>query len=179
MDDDQVRNGNAMIIDPHGEIIAETNALGEDVVVGLCVGKIESSAALMRAPPEPTAGWSRARRAAGDRLRLGRRNDRRQQRHSQPATPRPRDKRRQVTAVGTDITSGWLSRAARPPRRSARSPDAAPRAAHPRFRLSRTSASLGGGDGDLRPRGGKLLIPVVPPHGDNRPQAMPCMRTAR
>lgn len=44
MDDDQVRNGNAMIIDPHGEIIAETNALGEDVVVGLCVGeKIEES----------------------------------------------------------------------------------------------------------------------------------------
>jgi len=44
MDDDQVRNGNAMILDPHGEIIAETNALGEDVVVGLCVGeKIEES----------------------------------------------------------------------------------------------------------------------------------------
>jgi len=44
MDDDQVRNGNAMIIDPHGEIIAETNALGDDVVVGLCVGeKLEES----------------------------------------------------------------------------------------------------------------------------------------
>jgi predicted amidohydrolase len=44
MDDDQVRNGNAMIIDPHGEIIAESNALGEDVVVGLCVHeKIEES----------------------------------------------------------------------------------------------------------------------------------------
>jgi predicted amidohydrolase len=37
MDDDQVRNGNAMIIDPFGEIIAESNALGDDVVVGLCV----------------------------------------------------------------------------------------------------------------------------------------------
>ena len=44
MDDDQVRNGNAMIVDPHGEILVETNALGDDVVVGLCVGeKIEES----------------------------------------------------------------------------------------------------------------------------------------
>ncbi|MEW6358706.1 MAG: nitrilase family protein [Planctomycetota bacterium] len=36
MDDDQVRNGNAMILDPFGEIIAECNTLGDDVVVGLC-----------------------------------------------------------------------------------------------------------------------------------------------
>jgi len=36
MDDDQTRNGNAMILDPFGEIIAESNALGDDVVVGLC-----------------------------------------------------------------------------------------------------------------------------------------------
>ncbi len=44
MDDDQVRNGNAMIIDPHGEIIAECNTLGDDVVVGLCTPeKIEVS----------------------------------------------------------------------------------------------------------------------------------------
>ena len=36
MDDDQVRNGNAMIIDPYGEILVESHALGDDVVVGLC-----------------------------------------------------------------------------------------------------------------------------------------------
>lgn len=36
VDDDQIRNGNAMIIDPFGEIIAECNTLGDDVVVGLC-----------------------------------------------------------------------------------------------------------------------------------------------
>jgi len=36
VDDDQIRNGNALIIDPYGEVIAETNALGDDVVVGLC-----------------------------------------------------------------------------------------------------------------------------------------------
>ena len=36
MDDDQVRNGNAMIIDPYGEVMVEAHALGDDVVVGLC-----------------------------------------------------------------------------------------------------------------------------------------------
>jgi len=36
MDDDQVRNGNAMILDPYGEIIAESVALGDDVVTALC-----------------------------------------------------------------------------------------------------------------------------------------------
>jgi len=36
MDDDQLRNGNAMILDPFGEIIAESNRLGNDVVVALC-----------------------------------------------------------------------------------------------------------------------------------------------
>ena len=36
MDDDQVRNGNAMIIDPFGEIIAESNSFDDDVVIGLC-----------------------------------------------------------------------------------------------------------------------------------------------
>ena len=36
MDDDQVRNGNAMILDPYGEILAESSALGDEVVVALC-----------------------------------------------------------------------------------------------------------------------------------------------
>jgi predicted amidohydrolase len=39
IDDDQVRNGNAMVLDPYGEIIAESNALGDDVVVGLCTAE--------------------------------------------------------------------------------------------------------------------------------------------
>jgi hypothetical protein len=37
LDDDQIRNGNAMVIDPYGEIVAESNSFGDDVVVGLCV----------------------------------------------------------------------------------------------------------------------------------------------
>ena len=36
MDDDQVRNGNAMILDPYGEIIAECNELGDGLAVGFC-----------------------------------------------------------------------------------------------------------------------------------------------
>lgn len=38
-DDDQTRNGNAMILDPFGEIIAECNTFGDDVVVGLCTAE--------------------------------------------------------------------------------------------------------------------------------------------
>jgi predicted amidohydrolase len=37
VDDDQVRNGNAMIIDPYGEIVIECNSFDDDVVVGLCI----------------------------------------------------------------------------------------------------------------------------------------------
>ncbi len=36
MDDDQVRNGNSMIIDPYGDIISECHELGDDVTVALC-----------------------------------------------------------------------------------------------------------------------------------------------
>jgi len=36
MDDDQVRNGNSMILDPFGEIVAECHALGDEIAVGLC-----------------------------------------------------------------------------------------------------------------------------------------------
>ena len=36
VDDDQIRNGNALILDPFGEVVTESNALGDDVVVGLC-----------------------------------------------------------------------------------------------------------------------------------------------
>lgn len=34
-DYDTLRNGNAMILDPYGEVVVESNALGDDVVVGL------------------------------------------------------------------------------------------------------------------------------------------------
>ena len=44
MDDDQVRNGNAMILDPYGEIIAESAGLGDEVVVALCTAeKLETA----------------------------------------------------------------------------------------------------------------------------------------
>ena len=44
IDGDQIRNGNAMIVDPYGEVIAESNVFGDDVVVGLCTPeKIENS----------------------------------------------------------------------------------------------------------------------------------------
>ncbi|HID22121.1 MAG TPA: nitrilase [Planctomycetaceae bacterium] len=39
MDDDQVRNGNAMILDPFGEVLAECHALGDDVAVALCAAE--------------------------------------------------------------------------------------------------------------------------------------------
>ncbi|NOX54848.1 MAG: nitrilase [Planctomycetes bacterium] len=44
MDDDQVRNGNAMILDPFGEVLAECHTLGDDVAVALCTPeKIDQS----------------------------------------------------------------------------------------------------------------------------------------
>ena len=44
VDDDQIRNGNSMIIDPNGDVIAECNALGDGVVTGLCTPeKLEPS----------------------------------------------------------------------------------------------------------------------------------------
>lgn len=36
VDDDTIKPGGAMLIDPMGEIIVESHALGDDVVVGLC-----------------------------------------------------------------------------------------------------------------------------------------------
>ena len=44
VDHDTVKNGNAMIMDPFGEILVESSALEDDVVVGLCTAdKIEVS----------------------------------------------------------------------------------------------------------------------------------------
>lgn len=44
VDHDTIKNGNAMILDPFGEIVVESRALGDDVVVGLCTPeKIEKS----------------------------------------------------------------------------------------------------------------------------------------
>jgi len=44
VDHDTIKNGNAMLIDPFGEIVAECRTLGDDVVVGLCTPeKIELS----------------------------------------------------------------------------------------------------------------------------------------
>ena len=44
VDDDQIRNGNSMIIDPNGDVIAECNTLGNGVVTGHCTPeKLESA----------------------------------------------------------------------------------------------------------------------------------------
>jgi hypothetical protein len=44
VDHDTIKTGGAMILDPFGEILAESQALGDDVVVGLCTPeKIELS----------------------------------------------------------------------------------------------------------------------------------------
>lgn len=44
MDDDQLKNGCSMVIDPFGDVIAECRTLGDDVVVGTCTReKITSS----------------------------------------------------------------------------------------------------------------------------------------
>lgn len=39
IDHDTVKNGNAMILDPFGEILVESHALEDDVVVGLCTAE--------------------------------------------------------------------------------------------------------------------------------------------
>ena len=36
MDDDQLKNGNSLILDPYGEIIAECKTLGDDYTIGVC-----------------------------------------------------------------------------------------------------------------------------------------------
>jgi predicted amidohydrolase len=36
VDHDTIKTGNAMVIDPMGEIVVESQALGDDVVVGIC-----------------------------------------------------------------------------------------------------------------------------------------------
>ncbi|MFV1995857.1 MAG: nitrilase, partial [Verrucomicrobiales bacterium] len=37
-------NGNAMVIDPNGDVVAECNTLGDDMVVGVCdPAKLETS----------------------------------------------------------------------------------------------------------------------------------------
>lgn len=82
LDDGEVRNGNAMILDPFGEIIAECTELGDQVVVSLCAAdKISQSGGrrYIRArrpelytkliepsnePPVTTPGWTL--RSAGE-----------------------------------------------------------------------------------------------------------------
>jgi len=39
VDHDTIKTGNAMVIDPFGEILAESHALGDDVVVGYCTAE--------------------------------------------------------------------------------------------------------------------------------------------
>ena len=83
VDDDQIRNGNAMVLDPFGEIIAESNALGDDVVVGLLhIGEDPGRQwpSLSPCPPPGTVRQATGTtgRAPGHVARLGRRNSGRQ-----------------------------------------------------------------------------------------------------
>jgi predicted amidohydrolase len=77
VDHDTIKTGNAMIIDPYGEILVESRALGDDVVVGLCTpekSEMSSGRRYLRArrpdlyqrlvqppppgqPPETNPGW--------------------------------------------------------------------------------------------------------------------------
>ena len=77
VDDDTIKNGNSMILDPFGEVLVESNALGDDVVVGLCTDEklaLSSGRRYLRArrpdlygaltappaqPPETQPGWQR------------------------------------------------------------------------------------------------------------------------
>jgi predicted amidohydrolase len=44
LDGGQVRNGNSMVLDPYGEVIAECQALGDELVIGTCVrSKLENA----------------------------------------------------------------------------------------------------------------------------------------
>ena len=53
-DDDEIRTGNAMVLDPYGEIIAETSAAGDDIVVADLNGSL--------LPTSSGRRWLRARR---------------------------------------------------------------------------------------------------------------------
>lgn len=76
MDDDTVKGGGAMIIDPFGEVLTESRVLGDDIVVGLCTPEkidLSSGRRYLRArrpdiygelvkppkePPRSEPGWS-------------------------------------------------------------------------------------------------------------------------
>jgi predicted amidohydrolase len=53
-DDDEIRTGNAMVLDPYGEVIAETRAAGDDIVIA------DLDASLL--PSSSGRRWLRARR---------------------------------------------------------------------------------------------------------------------
>ena len=53
-DDDEVRTGNAMILDPYGRTLAETESIGDDLVIADLVASVRERATGVR--------WARARR---------------------------------------------------------------------------------------------------------------------
>src|SRR5438874_8648621 len=53
-DDDEIRTGNAMVLDPYGDVIAESRALGDDMVVAELVASL--------LPTSSGRRWLRARR---------------------------------------------------------------------------------------------------------------------
>ena len=68
VDDDTIKPGLAMILDPFGEVLAESPALGDDVVVAtLTAEKIASSSGRRIPAGASTRALRQARRAAASR----------------------------------------------------------------------------------------------------------------
>ena len=67
MDNGEVRNGNAMILDPYGEVISECRNLGDDVCVGTCTPeKIASSSGRRYIRARRTELYSKLTAATGE-----------------------------------------------------------------------------------------------------------------
>src|SRR5205823_5053353 len=63
-DDDEIRTGNAMVLDPYGDVIAETRAFGDDMVVADLDASLlptSSGRRWLRARRPPTAAFPRRR----------------------------------------------------------------------------------------------------------------------
>ena len=72
VDHDTIKTGGAMILDPFGEIVAESQALGDDVVAALCTPeKIEQSGRPPLHPGPPARALCEARGAAARRPAAG------------------------------------------------------------------------------------------------------------
>ena len=118
VDDDTIKPGLAMIIDPFGEVVAESRALGDDVVVALLTPeKLEQSSGRRylraRAPSSTASSSSRHRQVKNpSHTRVGGWHSRKPRRRNR-ARPRFRDDAR---STRSEPRATRLSRAIRPRR---------------------------------------------------------------